>query len=123
MSHWTMRTRQGRKRGRTCGILAVLSIMVLFTCSADAETGPCSGMMAYEGKGAGRVVFDADLHLQKGIACADCHESKGLSLALFNRQRGTSDITMRKMELGRSCGYCHPVSMKVTLQCGICHQK
>ncbi len=84
---------------------------------------PCDTVVVYEGQGAGQVVFDGKLHAEKGLTCANCHEGRLFSPALFSMKKGSNELSMRKMELGRSCGYCHPVSMKETLTCDKCHKK
>ena len=77
----------------------------------------------FEGGGAGKVVFDETVHEAKGLTCSECHEGKGLSFALFEMQRGTDVMSMRRMERGGYCGKCHNISMSNTLTCSVCHQK
>jgi c(7)-type cytochrome triheme protein len=123
----TTRTWGRRKWASTGLMVACISVAVFLASPARAQqaeqAAPCGAAVVYDGKGAGQVLFDGKLHTAKGLTCADCHESKLFSLALFTMQRGGNDITMRKMELGRSCGYCHQVSMKDTLNCNTCHRK
>jgi hypothetical protein len=38
-------------------------------------------------------------------------------------KRGESWITMKKIERGRSCGYCHEVRPNDFSSCGKCHHK
>ncbi len=95
-------------------LLAVLSATVLAV--------PPGGQIIYEGKGAGQVVFDGTVHARK-TTCPDCHESLGLTPALFDMKRGASWITMKKMERGRSCGYCHEILPNDSLSCSLCHRK
>ena len=123
MSYRTTSHSKSVKR-RTGGLLlVVIGLVALCSPLACAETTDCGRTFVYEGQGAGRVVFEGSVHMSAKLTCADCHETKGLSGALFKMEKGANDISMRKMELGRSCGYCHPVSMKDTLQCDICHRK
>ena len=92
-----------------------------------AYSDECEGSVVFEGKGAGQVVYDAAVHAAKGYSCAECHESRGFSRALFDMKRGGDAITMRKMELGYSCGHCHngQKAFAVTdpLSCERCHHK
>jgi c(7)-type cytochrome triheme protein len=87
----------------------------------------CGVNIRYEGKGAGQVVFDGTLHTSKGFTCSDCHEQHGFSTALFEMKTGANVITMRKMQLGSSCGSCHDgkkaFSATDYLSCSNCHHK
>lgn len=104
-------------------ILAGIFLAVFMAVAGNGHASTCGDAVVYEGKGAGQVLFDGKLHAAKGLTCADCHEGEMFSPALFSMQKGSNDITMRKMELGRSCGHCHEVSMKDTLSCDKCHKK
>lgn len=124
----TTRTPVRRKGGAFCLLfVSWIGGLAILSGTAAAQTAgegvACGTVVVYEGGGAGKVVFDAPRHAAKGLVCADCHESKGLSPALFSMQRGGNEITMRKIELGRSCGHCHEVSMRNTLTCDTCHRK
>lgn len=76
--------------------------------------------ITFSGGGAGRVVFDGTVHA-KGLVCADCHESRFLSPALYGLQRSPFEVSMKKMEMGKSCGHCHDVTSD--LSCSGCHHK
>ncbi len=89
----------------------------------DAYAVEPGKVIRYEGQGAGEVVFDGTTHARKGLTCADCHEWRELLPPLFEMKKGSSDISMRKIELGTSCGYCHKVSMEDTTHCSFCHRK
>ena len=102
--------------------------MILFitvSCSfAENVYAVESGVtITYSGKGAGEVIFNGTVHSEKGSICADCHEPHGLSLALFEMKKGADVINMRKIEMGKSCGYCHSVSLSDTSSCSTCHHK
>ncbi len=103
--------------------VAVILALVFAVFAGQGHASPCAGVVIYDGQGAGQVIFDGKLHAAKGLTCENCHEGEMFSPALFSMSKGSNDITMRKMELGRSCGYCHKVSMKDTLSCEKCHRK
>jgi c(7)-type cytochrome triheme protein len=87
----------------------------------------CDETVLFEGKGAGKVTFDAAVHTSLGFSCADCHEARGLSPAIFAMKRGEDAVTMRRMELGYSCGNCHngekAFSASDPFSCDRCHHK
>jgi c(7)-type cytochrome triheme protein len=107
----------------------VRSMMIIFLCTgaANAVAGDCVSMLTYEGKGAGEVVFNMAKHMAKGLTCADCHEQRGFTSPLFEMKRGASNVSMKKMEMGKSCGYCHDgrKTFSVTREsdCSRCHHK
>ena len=99
-------------------VTALFSMILLVSQNAQA-VGPGSAIV-FDGKGAGEVIFDGTVH--KGLACADCHEPRGLTPALFEMKRGESWISMKKMERGRSCGFCHEIAQNFS-NCSFCHKK
>jgi c(7)-type cytochrome triheme protein len=101
----------------------LLFISVLCSSGHMVQAVPIGTRIVYEGKGAGEVIFDGTVHAQKRLTCADCHEQQGFLPALFETTRDGNIVTMRKMEMGRSCGYCHAVSMKDMSSCSFCHHK
>jgi c(7)-type cytochrome triheme protein len=103
--------------------LMVISVMVLGSLAHDAQSVPVGAALSYEGKGAGEVVFDGTLHAAKGLTCSDCHERQGLMPSIFEKKKNASFISMRKIEMGMSCGKCHPVSMNDMSSCSLCHHK
>jgi phosphate transport system substrate-binding protein len=112
-------------------LLMIIGIL-LFSLAGSSLAGNvgaerCGANIMYEGKGAGQVVFDGTLHSSKGFSCSVCHEQHGLSSALFEMKKGADAISMRKMQLGSSCGYCHDgtkaFSVTDYLQCANCHHK
>ena len=60
----------------------------------------CDDTIKYDGQGAGQVIFDESLHTAKGLKCADCHEGRFLSFAIFEMKKGAGITTMKRMELG-----------------------
>lgn len=107
-------------------ILIMIS-MILGLFAGNASALGCDDNVVYEGKGAGQVVFNVAAHTSKGITCSDCHEGQGFSFALFEKKIGSDAISMRKMELGSSCGHCHngkkAFSVTNQLNCAKCHNK
>jgi c(7)-type cytochrome triheme protein len=120
----------GRKmQEKKLGFIYLMTLIVMVICalSVKAHADGCGGAVSYEGKGAGQVVFDRTVHVSKGLTCADCHEGKTFSFALFEMKRGASNLSMRNMALGRSCGYCHDGTKAFattgSLNCSKCHRK
>jgi len=107
--------------------LMIIMYMLLCSFAVNAHADGCGNVVMYEGRGAGRVVFDGKLHASKKLTCGDCHEGSAFSFALFEMKRGANVISMRNMELGRYCGYCHDgkqaFSTTNSLNCSKCHQK
>lgn len=103
-----------------------MSVLILVVCllasiPGKADAVDCRVKVVFSGKGAGQVTFDGAVHSGRGIACAQCHEHRGLSLPLFEKQKGSTMISMRKMAMGRACGYCHDVVDET--KCSKCHKK
>jgi c(7)-type cytochrome triheme protein len=103
--------------------LMLLGIIVVCSIAGNAQAVASGATITFEGRGAGAVVFDGTVHAKKGLNCADCHERHALSPALFPMTKDETVISMRKMELGRSCGYCHSDWVTDMLSCSRCHQK
>ena len=101
--------------------LLLAAWFTLILCGSAHAVEPC-GKIMFEGKGAGEVLFDGTVHSKK-FTCDHCHESSGLTPALFEMKRGASWITMKKMERGRSCGYCHEIVYHDSFSCSVCHHK
>ena len=106
-----------------------LNVMIVLLCSGagSAQAAGCVSVITYEGKGAGEVVFDRAAHMSKGLTCVDCHEGQGFSSPLFEMKKGATSVSMRKMAMGRACGYCHDgnktFSVTNEIQCSKCHRK
>lgn len=116
---------QEKKTGMNYLMISISMLLCSLAVNAHAEG--CGGTVIYEGKRAGQVVFDRTLHVSKGLTCSDCHEGKAFSFALFEMKKGANMLSMRNMELGRSCGYCHDgkkaFSTTNSLHCSKCHLK
>jgi c(7)-type cytochrome triheme protein len=116
-------------REKKTGMNYLLLIICMFVGALDGTVHAegCGVNIIYEGKGAGPVVFDGTLHTSKGLTCSDCHERHGFSTALFEMKTGANVISMRKMQLGSSCGRCHDgkkaFSATDYLSCANCHHK
>lgn len=97
--------------------VVVLSMASLAMAVAPGKT------VEFEGKGAGKVVFDGKVHAAKGAKCADCHSAP----KLFQMKKGVDVLTMKAMEEGKSCGACHngakSFSVKDKKDCAKCHKK
>ena len=82
----------------------VIAIVVIVTLalSVSAFAVPAGKTVEFDGKGAGKVVFDGKIHADKGLKCADCHQS-----GLFKMKKGGDVLTMNDMNAGKNCGACH----------------
>ncbi len=98
-----------------------LAATVMFVLAASAFAVGPGKTVDFEGKGAGKVVFDGGAHAKAGLKCADCHP------ALFKMKKGADTITMKDMDAGKNCGACHngtkAFSVKDAANCGKCHKK
>lgn len=112
-------------------LILVMMGVLLGILTGNASSKGCDDGIVFDGKGAGQVVFNSTTHASKGITCADCHEGGVFSFALFEMKAGANTISMRKMELGSSCGHCHngrkggknAFSVTNSLNCSKCHHK
>lgn len=102
-------------------VVWIFAAYLLAVFSGTAGAVDCGVKIVYEGKGAGQVTFEGSKHAGRGIACAECHERRGLTLPLFEKRKGSTAISMRRMAMGRACGYCHDVVNDT--KCSKCHQK
>jgi len=99
-----------------------LVVVVTFAMTVSAFAVPAGKTVEFDGKGGGKVVFDGKVHADKGLKCADCHQS-----GLFKMKKGGDTITMKDMDAGKSCGACHngtkAFSSKDAASCAKCHKK
>ncbi len=99
-----------------------LVVVVTFAMAMTAFAVPSGKTVEFEGKGAGKVVFDGGVHAKAGLKCADCHQS-----GLFKMKKGGDAVTMKDINDGKFCGACHngtkAFSAKDAANCGKCHKK
>ncbi len=104
------------------GFILTLVVVVTLAMAMTAFAVPAGKTVEFDGKGAGKVVFDGKVHADKGLKCADCHQS-----GLFKMKKGGDTITMKDMDAGKFCGACHngtkAFSVKDAANCGKCHKK
>jgi c(7)-type cytochrome triheme protein len=102
-------------------IVLALVVVVSFVMAVSAYAVPASKTVEFDGKGAGKVVFDGKIHASKGAKCKDCHKG------LFKMKKGTAVLTMKDMEAGKTCGSCHngtkAFGVKDKASCAKCHKK
>ena len=100
----------------------VLVVVVTFAMAVSAFAVPAGKTVEFDGKGGGKVVFDGKIHADKGLKCAECHQS-----GLFKMKKGVEAITMKDMNDGKNCGACHngtkAFSSKDAASCAKCHKK
>jgi c(7)-type cytochrome triheme protein len=103
-------------------LVMALVMVVTFAMSVSAFAVPAGKTVEFDGKGAGKVVFDGKIHADKGLKCADCHQS-----GLFKMKKGGEVLTMKDMEAGKNCGACHngkkAFDVKDKANCAKCHKK
>jgi c(7)-type cytochrome triheme protein len=96
-----------------------LAVVVMLAMAVTAFAVPAGKTVEYDGKGAGKVVFDGKAHADKGLKCADCHQS-----GLFKMKKGAGVIIMKDMETGKNCGACHNGTKAFAVkECAKCHKK
>jgi c(7)-type cytochrome triheme protein len=103
-------------------LVFALAAVVTFAMAVSAFAVPSGKTVEFDGKGAGKVVFDGKIHAGKGLKCADCHQS-----GLFKMKKGADTITMKDINDGKFCGSCHngtkAFSAKDAANCAKCHMK
>ena len=103
-------------------IIVALVLAVTLAMAISVSAVPAGKTVEFDGKGAGKVVFDGKKHADKGLKCADCHAS-----GLFKMKKGGDVLTMKDMEAGKNCGACHngtkAFGVKEKDTCAKCHKK
>ncbi|MDH4162360.1 MAG: hypothetical protein OEW15_06680 [Nitrospirota bacterium] len=105
------------------GIVLLLAFPLLFVpVTAVAKIG--GGDVTYEPKGAGKVVFQHEYHVNlKGMKCNSCHYKT------FQMRGGESQYKMDMATLtkGMFCGSCHDgkkaFAVKDAASCKHCHKE
>ena len=103
-------------------LVLALVVIVSLAMAVAAFAVPAGKTVEFDGKGAGKVVFDGKMHADKGLKCADCHQS-----GLFKMKKGGDVLTMKDMDAGKNCGACHngtkAFDVKDKAGCAKCHKK
>ncbi|MGC1455983.1 MAG: cytochrome c3 family protein [Nitrospirota bacterium] len=103
-------------------LVLALVVIVSLAMAVAAFAVPAGKTVEFDGKGAGKVVFDGKIHADKGLKCADCHQS-----GLFKMKKGGDVLTMKAMDEGKNCGACHngtkAFDVKDKASCAKCHKK
>jgi len=103
--------------------LFVFALTMIVMLAMTATVFASMKTVEFDGKGAGKVIFDGAAHKAKGLACKDCHTSP----KLFEMKKGGVAITMKDMNDGKFCGACHngtkAFSSKDAANCAKCHKK
>jgi c(7)-type cytochrome triheme protein len=99
-----------------------LAVVVMVAMAVTAFAVPAGKTVEFDGKGAGKVVFDGKTHADKGNKCADCHQS-----GIFKMKKGADAITMKDINEGKFCGSCHngtkAFKSSDAANCAKCHKK
>lgn len=80
------------------GRLIVLMVLALAGSAFAVVSGKT---VEYDGRGAGKVVFDGTVHANAGLKCDDCHPS------IFQMKKGETEIRMELISKRKACGACH----------------
>jgi c(7)-type cytochrome triheme protein len=103
-------------------LVLALVVIVSLAMAVAAFAVPAGKTVEFDGKGAGKVVFDGKMHADKGLKCAECHQS-----GLFKMKKGGDVLTMKDMDAGKNCGACHngtkAFDVKDKASCAKCHKK
>jgi c(7)-type cytochrome triheme protein len=100
-------------------VVAVVVVVAALVLSAVAFAVPAGKTVEFDPKGAGKVIFDGKIHADKGLKCADCHQS-----GLFKMKKGGDTITMADINAGKFCGACHNGTKAFSAkECAKCHKK
>jgi c(7)-type cytochrome triheme protein len=103
-------------------LVVALAVAATFMMAVSAFAVPAGRTIEFDGKGAGKVVFDGKIHADKGLKCADCHQT-----GIFKMKKGANLITMKDINDGKFCGACHngtkAFSAKDAANCAKCHMK
>jgi c(7)-type cytochrome triheme protein len=99
-----------------------LAVVVMVAMAVTAFAVPAGKTVEFDGKGAGKVVFEGKTHADKGLKCADCHQS-----GIFKMKKGADAITMKDINEGKFCGACHngtkAFKSSDAANCAKCHKK
>lgn len=100
-------------------IIVALVVAVTFVMAMSAFASMKT--VEFDGKGAGKVVFDGPAHKAKGLDCKTCHPG------IFQMKKGGTPMTMKDMEAGKGCGACHngtkAFKANDPANCAKCHKK
>lgn len=99
-------------------MLGIVVAAIAFIGAAMAV--PPGKTTEFAGGPMGKVVFNGQLHADKGLKCNDCHTK------IFAMKKGAK-ITMAAMNKGENCGACHNGSKAFSTSdpknCKSCHKK
>jgi c(7)-type cytochrome triheme protein len=100
---------------------ALIALVVVLAFVGGAVAVPPGKTVEWDGKGAGKVVFDGKVHADKGNKCNDCHTK------LFQMKKGTAEMKMEDMNAKKQCGACHDGTKAFDASdkasCDKCHKK
>lgn len=102
--------------------ILVLTLVVATAFAGSAMAVPPGKTVEWEAKGGpGKVIFEGNVHADKGFRCNDCHTK------IFQMKKGTAIITMTELNAGKFCGVCHngtkAFATKNAANCAKCHKK
>lgn len=107
---------------KICSFLTavILSLMLVVPAFSFAKVG--GGDVEYKPKGAGKVLFQHEYHVQiKGMRCNKCHYQP------FQMSSGSYKMKMENLTKGQFCGHCHNgkdgFDLVTQANCKKCHQE
>lgn len=83
----------------------VLALAAVFVLAGQALAIPMGHAPIVFKNMMGDVTMTPEMHLSKGLTCADCH--KNLKPVPFTMKFGADRFTMDDIRNGRYCGSCH----------------
>ena len=103
-------------------VTAILFSIMVFV-GPSAAVAPDKAV-EWEGKGAGKVIFEGNVHNKNGLTCMTCHTK---IFSKMGKDLPSANITMKAMYAGEFCGFCHngvkAFSAKEAVNCPKCHKK
>ena len=102
-------------------IASIVALMVLIMFVGGAFAVQPGKTLEFDGKAAGKVIFDGKIHADKGLKCDACHTK------IFKMKKGTAKMTMADINAGKFCGECHngktAFKSSDAANCAKCHKK
>ena len=109
-----------RAKHKTCKAVLLVLTLVVVAPALQAELGDIT--LKRQSPGMGDIppaIFPHWIHRMQ-FKCAVCHDE------LFKMKAGSSNITMRDIQAGKSCGVCHNGKRAFSptfAVCSHCHRK
>lgn len=97
-------------------MLVLVAFLGLFLHNLIQAAGPPD--ITFTAKTQGDVTFKHSVHIEKKLACKDCHPG------IFKMKKGGSGVTMDAINKGEFCSKCHNGEKAFAAKdCAKCHKK